>query len=138
MIITLYAIAPKSKQHIPIGTAENKVATFHINPKRYFQKADCMGRDVKILPKKEIDWCNVYVFKLDTGETYRISKDDFMGYCWLFPKKDDPEYKANSSNFAPKLMITKDVAEFLNKKYHEDWIKGKAERDRLEVLEAMK
>ena len=133
MPITLYAISPKNKVKVPVGVADlnRREAIFPISQARFFQEANCFGRDEKILPKKAIDWCWAYTFNLWDGRTYKVSRSDFMGYCWRYPRRDDKDYRANPGNFCPKLVISVDVAEMLNRRQKE-------EADKEMVIEAMK
>ncbi len=48
------------------------------------------------------------VFKLWTGRVYRVMTEDFKRLAWIYPPKDNPDYKANTLVFKPKLVMTSD------------------------------
>ncbi len=95
--------SPTGKKVI-VGERDYERARFWINQNRYFQEADAFGIDEEVLNK--ISDVRYLVFRLWDGRIFRVSMEDFKRYAWFYPPKDDPSYKANSSVFRPKLVMT--------------------------------
>ena len=124
----LYSRSPQTKQVVIVGNADifNQIATFFINEKRYFRELPGFGRDVKVFPKKDLEFCKYYNFKWD-GKEYWIEAEVFNQHAWKYPKKDSLEYKATPLNFAQKLVLTEGK-----------WEELKMTAERVEELKAKK
>ena len=124
----IFSTSPINKIKVIVGWFDvfNHEATFEITEKRFFKEAGAVGIDENVFKRKTLNFCNTLVFKMWTGEIYRISKKDFMERCWIYPPGSKKEYKANRSGFIPKLMITEKNLKELNKK--------RAEKENEEIL----
>ena len=124
MIEPIYAISPKNKFRVKVGIADttNRIATFDITERRYFREAKSFGPDANVFKRKNVNWCELFVFLLWDGRRYEISKWDFLKSAWLY------QYGGKEKVFEPKLVISEEVAEKIKQN------RPKTEDERLKAL----
>lgn len=129
----IYIISPRNKAKVSIGSIDffRRIAHFKITEKRYFREADAFGIDLKVFNRKSIRWCEQFIFEFWDRRKFQISSEDFLSRAWVYPPGTNPNYKAASPDFVPKLVITMEVARKLN-----TWSREKEEEEILK--EAMK
>ena len=103
----IWAKSPNGNKAI-IGRVDyiNRIAIFDITPARFFQEANAIGIDETVFGRKAVQWCKRIMFKMWSGEIYEILIEDFRDNAWLYPPRNDPEYKAHRGVFKPKLVLT--------------------------------
>lgn len=113
----IWTKSPKGRK-VVVGKIDyfNRIAIFEITPERFFAEADAIGIDTNIFKRKSIQWCKKIVFKMWHGKIYEILIDDFRKNAWLYPPKNNPDYKAHSGIFKQKLVLTITKVEELHKK----------------------
>ena len=128
----IFIKSPRNGAKVLIGEIDifEKTAYFYINEARHFQEANAVGIDLKVFNRKAVQWCDQLMFRLWDNREFRISRQDFAQHSWIYPPGSNPDYKAASPGFVPKLMITIKMAEKLN-----NWTKEK--RDEELLREAM-
>lgn len=117
----IYITSPKTKTKVLVGWIDgfNNRAIFEITPARYFAEADSIGIDEAVFKRKSVSWCLEFEFRLWNGERYLIRRNDFMDKAWIYPPGNKKGYKAPRDVFAPKLVITRKMAEELDRDYHD-------------------
>ena len=85
-----------------------RTATFFITKKRVFREANAFGIDKDVFNRKSVRWCQNLIFKFDDGSKICLTQEEFIKNAWLYPYKNDPDFKAPVDVFKPKLVITEE------------------------------
>ena len=128
---TIFITSQVNKVKIPVGSTDaiSREAVFEITPKRFFVEADAFGIDADVFRRKSIEYCQKFVFNFWDGRRIALTRQEFMGACWLYPSHNDPDYKAPAEKFKPKLVLTLERAEEI--------IKSRPKETEDEMLERM-
>ena len=127
---SIFIKSPRNKAKVLIGEVDtfNRTAYFYINEARHFQEADAIGIDLSVFERKAVQWCEQIMFRIWDGRKIRISRQDFAQHSWVYPPGKNPDYKAATPGFVPKMMITIEKAEKLNNWTKETGIEEMARR----------
>ncbi len=109
----IYVKSPTGKK-IPVGKTVGDEAVFRITKERIFREADAIGIDKAVADDWNVKSKKFIIFTVEDDRSYRLTMDDFLLLAWEYPKKDDPNYKANNRVFKPKMVVAREVLA----KYH--------------------
>ena len=108
MPIPIFAKGPINKVKVMVGEIDmmTRTATFFITEKRVFKEANAFGIDKDVFKRKSIRWCQNFIFKFEDGSKIGLTREEFVKNAWLYPYKNDPDFKAPADVFKPKLVLT--------------------------------
>jgi hypothetical protein len=126
----IFITSPIRKLRVIIGEFrfETKTVVFYIRKGDIFEKANAVGVDRDTFKRKSIRWCNKIVLKFWDNRRYEMPIDEFIMNSWIYPPKNDPNYKASPDVFKSKLMIPLEKLELLGNP------KPKSEEERLKDM----